>query len=78
MTDSIQSKGFRDNSHYNVLFMHSGDNWIRGSENVLLNILARIDRKVVTPYLLSPVEWKLLLEVLYVNNFKRFYFFRCN
>lgn len=56
MTDSVQSKGFQDYSHYNVLFMHSGDSWIRGSENVLLNIFSRIDRRIFTPYLLCNQE----------------------
>ncbi len=35
-----------------VLFLHSGDNWIRGSETALLNVLRNLDRQKVEPFLL--------------------------
>ncbi len=36
----------------NVLFLHVGENWIRGSENALLTLLSGIDRSKITPFLL--------------------------
>lgn len=36
----------------NVLFLHSGDSWIRGSEKALLTALGGLDRSKVTPYVL--------------------------
>lgn len=36
----------------NVLFVHSGDNWIRGSEGALLTALRGLDRSKVNPFLL--------------------------
>ena len=35
----------------NVLFLHGGGNWIRGSENALLTLLRGIDRSMVEPFL---------------------------
>ena len=36
----------------NVLFLHSGDNWIRGSEAALLTLLRGLDRRKIVPFLL--------------------------
>ena len=36
----------------NVLFLHSGDNWIRGSEAALLTLLRGLDREKIVPFLL--------------------------
>lgn len=35
----------------NVLFLHSGDNWIRGSEAALLTLLRGLDREKIVPFL---------------------------
>jgi L-malate glycosyltransferase len=35
-----------------VLFLHVGENWIRGSENALLTLLRGLDRSKFTPFLL--------------------------
>ncbi|HXE12239.1 MAG TPA: glycosyltransferase family 4 protein [Bryobacteraceae bacterium] len=35
----------------NVLFLHTGGNWIRGSENALLTALSRLDRSKIEPFL---------------------------
>jgi len=36
----------------NILFIHYGDNWIRGSEVVLLYILKGIDKNIFSPFLM--------------------------
>lgn len=36
----------------NVLFLHSGDNWIRGSEAALLALLRGLNREKIAPFLL--------------------------
>lgn len=33
----------------NILYVHYGDNWIRGSEQLLLDLLSHLDRQLVTP-----------------------------
>ena len=35
----------------NVLFLHTGGNWIRGSENALLTVLTRLDKSKIQPFL---------------------------
>lgn len=36
----------------NILYVHSGDNWIAGSEKVFLSLFEQIDRRRFTPYLI--------------------------
>jgi L-malate glycosyltransferase len=40
----------------NVLFVHNGGNWIRGSENALLTLLRGLDRSRITPVLVCSSE----------------------
>jgi len=37
----------------NVLFLHNGENWIRGSENALLSLLRGLGRSKIAPFVLS-------------------------
>ncbi|OEE49577.1 glycosyltransferase [Enterovibrio norvegicus] len=58
----------------NVLFVHYGDNWIRGSERCLLDLLTHIDKDAFTPVLwcnselLADEARKLNIDV-YVSEF---------
>ena len=40
----------------NVLFLHNGGNWIRGSENALLTLLRGLDKTRITPVLVCSSE----------------------
>jgi glycosyltransferase involved in cell wall biosynthesis len=37
----------------NVLFLHAGEDWVRGSENALLTLFRGLDRKKILPFLYS-------------------------
>ncbi len=37
----------------NVLFLHAGEDWVRGSENALLTLFRGLDRKKIIPFLYS-------------------------
>jgi glycosyltransferase involved in cell wall biosynthesis len=49
LTDRTAESVIDDKARIPVLFVHYGDQWIRGSEQILLDLLARIDRRRFEP-----------------------------
>ncbi|ATF09039.1 glycosyltransferase family 4 protein [Candidatus Enterovibrio altilux] len=47
----MTSVNFLLSTSHNVLFVHYGDNWIRGSERCLIDLLTHINKDIFTPVL---------------------------
>lgn len=62
---------------YNILFIHTGDNWIRGSERVLLNIINSLDKSKFNPFFIcdKPImkqeaeKYNIKTKLIKLNNF---------